>query len=92
MNEKNESWLRQQISQHWLTITLAAILMWAGFRDTDTELRSDIKAIRTEIAALSKEQATLTKQKAALTCAVRTIDRIADRARVELPCALDTPE
>lgn len=92
MREKNDNWLKRQIDQHWLTVTLAAILIWSGFRDTDAALHSDVKAIRGDVAMLRKDVDHLTKNKAALTCAVRAIDRVADRAQIDLPCELETPE
>lgn len=85
MREKNDGWLRRQIEQHWFTATLAAVLMLTGFRDTDTEMKNDIKAVKEDVRIMKH-------QKAALSCAVRTIDRLADRSQIEMPCELNTPE
>lgn len=84
------------LQKNLMGIITAACMGYAGFITGQVTTNERLTTIERDADALGRRVDGLRSQVGSrsrpLACAVRTIDRLADKARIDPPCTLEVPE
>jgi hypothetical protein len=88
-NPAPKHWIIEQIERNLFAIIAGAALIYSTSQTADAVTARDLDAISNKLTNIETK---LQDRRGFMGCAVRSIDKMSEKIKVELPCQLELPE